>query len=267
MSDVSVLAALFALFAWWFSTGIILLAVRRSDRIGGAAPTLCVLWGLPFLGFGLTAAWAARMDGSVLGVYQGFVAALALWGWVELAFLTGVITGPNRTPLPPRTSRRAAFWAAWRTVAYHELALLVGLTALIWMAVGAINATAALTFGTLWVARVLAKLNLFLGVPGINLEAIPGRLSHIPSYFRQDEPSWLFPVSVLLLGGGTAFWIAQLGNGTVEQSVTAALLAALTGLALIEHWMMLLPLADTKLWRWLTAATQPDKKTTELGET
>ena len=264
---MSVLAALFALFAWWFSTGIILLAVRRSDKAGGMAPTICVLWGLPFLAFGLFAAWATRMDGSVLGVYQGFVAALALWVWIELAFLTGVITGPNKQALPPHTKRRAAFWAAWRTVAYHELALLAGLTTLIWMAVDAINASAALTFGTLWVARVLAKLNLFLGVPGINLEAIPSRLAHIPSYFRRDEPSWLFPISVLILGGVTAAWIAQVGIGTPAQTVTAALLAALTGLALIEHWMMLLPLADTKLWRWLTPAPQTDKKTTELGET
>jgi len=34
-----------------------------------------------------------------------------------------------------------------------------------------------------------------------------------------------------------------------------ALLSALTALALLEHWMMLIPLADTKLWRWM----MPDK--------
>jgi putative photosynthetic complex assembly protein 2 len=37
---------------------------------------------------------------SVAGVYIAFLSALALWGWIELAFLTGVITGPVRQPLP-----------------------------------------------------------------------------------------------------------------------------------------------------------------------
>jgi putative photosynthetic complex assembly protein 2 len=35
-------------------------------------------------------------------------------------------------------------------------------------------------------------------------------------------------------------------------SVTGfALLAALTILALLEHWFMVLPLPDQKLWRWM----------------
>ena len=30
-----------------------------------------------------------------------------------------------------------------------------------------------------------------------------------------------------------------------------ALLAALTGLALLEHWLMVVSLQDARLWRWL----------------
>lgn len=253
-------AVLFAIFAWWFSTGAILLVVRRADQAGGTAPEAAVFWGLAFLVFGLVAAYAVRLDGSVFGVCQGFVAALCLWGWIELAFLSGVITGPNgrawRADAGPRVLQ------AWGAVAWHELALVTGLGVLIWMAFGAVNVTAALTFGTLWVARVLAKLNLFLGVPGVNLEAIPTRLAHIPSYFRQDDPSWLFPMSILILGAGTAAWVSQLGAVEPAQVVTAALIATLTFMALVEHWMMLLPLADTKLWRWLSAVSDPQTKKT-----
>ena len=36
-----------------------------------------------------------------------------------------------------------------------------------------------------------------------------------------------------------------------------ALLAALTALALLEHWFMVLPLPDQKLWRWMLPAS-PD---------
>lgn len=259
------LAALFALFAWWFSTGIILLAVRRADQAGGMAPSLVVLWGLPFLALGLVMAWTVQAQTGLIGIYQGFIAALCIWGWIELAFLGGVICGPNRAAWDGRGSR---VWAAWRVVAWHECALLAALTYLVWLSIGADNAMAALTFGTLWIARVLAKLNLFLGVPGINLEAVPSRLAHIPSYFRQGDPSWLFPISIMILGTITAMWIAQTANSVGPQAAGSALLAALTGLALFEHWMMLLPLADTKLWRWLVPARETrTEPRLELGET
>jgi putative photosynthetic complex assembly protein 2 len=54
----------------------------------------------------------------------GFLAALALWGWIELAFLTGVITGPN-TAAARGVPEWERFMRAWGTVAYHEM-LLVG---------------------------------------------------------------------------------------------------------------------------------------------
>jgi hypothetical protein len=33
-----------------------------------------------------------------------------------------------------------------------------------------------------------------------------------------------------------------------------ALLTAMTALALLEHWLMVLPLPDEKLWRWMLPA-------------
>jgi hypothetical protein len=43
------IAALIALFLWWFSTGAILLAVRRADKEGAGARLWAVLWNLPVL--------------------------------------------------------------------------------------------------------------------------------------------------------------------------------------------------------------------------
>lgn len=259
------MACLFALFAWWFSTGAILLAVRRWDRCEADMRGLVVA-GVPFAVFGAIAAAAAAEMATVGGIYLGFVAALSLWGFVELTFLAGVITGPNRQPLAKGARGSARFRAAWAVVAWHEIALVSVLAALVWMADGAQNAMAAWTFGTLWVARVLAKLNLFLGVPGINIEAVPRTLAHIPSYFRQADPSWLFPPTILILSLATAMWVSRLfAAPTPEAAATYGLLAALTALALIEHWMMLLPAADTRLWRWLmalAASRAQDTKTT-----
>ncbi|MGR3468191.1 MAG: putative photosynthetic complex assembly protein PuhE, partial [Shimia sp.] len=217
-----------------------------------------------FLLFGGLAAWDVRSVVDVTHAYVGFIAALAVWGWIELAFLSGVVTGPRRAPLGAEVAGLARFRGAWAIVAWHEIALLAGLVALVAIAWGAPNAMAAWTYGVLYLARVLAKLNLFLGVPGINLEAIPRALSHVPSCFRRGPPGWFFAGSITLLGLLTALLIAQLGGAASDaERVSLGLLAALAALATFEHWMMLLPLADTKMWRWLMPA--PETKTT--GET
>jgi len=45
-------------------------------------------------------------------------------------------------------------------------------------------------------------------------------------------------------------------------------LAALTALALLEHWFMVLPLPDAKLWRWMLPDRPPVSNTqaTRLSE-
>jgi hypothetical protein len=40
-----------------------------------------------------------------------------------------------------------------------------------------------------------------------------------------------------------------------------ALLASMTALALLEHWFMVLPLPDEKLWRWMIPAPKTNDKT------
>jgi putative photosynthetic complex assembly protein 2 len=40
---------------------------------------------------------------------------------------------------------------------------------------------------------------------------------------------------------------------TQADIVGFALLSALSALALLEHWFMVLPLPDEKLWRWMLA--------------
>ena len=118
------IASLLAIFAWWFATGAILVAVRRADRLGRHGMT--TFMGLPLLAFGIWAVAASLHDASVFGVYVGFAGALAIWGWIELAFLSGVITGPMRDDCPPGLAGRDRFFRAFSTVAYHELALTVG---------------------------------------------------------------------------------------------------------------------------------------------
>jgi len=107
----------------------------------------------------------------------------------------------------------------------------------------------------LFFARISAKLNLFLGVSKINTEFLPVALAHLPSHFRIAKLNPIFPASIVLLTLATAVWFERLGADTDPGSAVGfALLAMMTALALLEHWMMVLPLPDAKLWRWLLPA-------------
>jgi putative photosynthetic complex assembly protein 2 len=260
MSDNPWLAALATLFLWWFSTGVILWRVRVADNGGAQDHLNSVIIGLPLLVIGIAAMQASLPDLSATGIYLAFLAALALWGWIELAFLSGIITGPNRLPCPPFAPAGDRFWRAVGTIAWHELTLILTLTALGVAAMHAANPFAFGTFALLFVARISAKLNLFLGVPRINTQFLPRPLAHLPSHFRIGRITAFFPLSVSALTVLSALLLERAINVTHPgMSVGYALLTCLCLLALLEHWFMVLPLPDEKLWRWMMPAAKPQK--------
>ena len=245
------IAALIALFLWWFSTGAILFVVRRADGDGPDGHVWASLLSMPVLFAGVVGLKMSLPVESANGAYMGFLAALAIWGWIELAFLSGLVTGPNRAPCPADLPGWDRFKLALGAILYHEGLLILALLALWGLSVGAPNQSAVWTFAVLFFARVSAKLNLFFGVPRINTEFIPRPLAHLPSYFRIRRLNWVFPISVTALSFATACWLERL---IATGDVAFALLATLTALALLEHWLMVLPLPDAKLWRWMLPA-------------
>ncbi|SHI82998.1 putative photosynthetic complex assembly protein 2 [Palleronia salina] len=248
------IAAALALFVWWFSTGAILWAVKRADGRGPGAHGRVVLLGLPLLVAGVAGVILTRNSVGAPALYGGFLSALAVWGWIEMAFLTGTVTGPGRGPLPFCMTEGQRFRAAWAVLAWHELLLLAGFVLVALATFGAANDLAFWTYAVLFFARISAKLNIFLGVPRINTEFLPAPLAHLPSYFRQGPVSWLFPLSILVLTLAVFCWIERLA---VTGETRFALLLTLTALALVEHWLMVLPLPDAKLWRWMIPAPRP----------
>ena len=249
----AVTAVIAAIFLWWFSTGVILLAVRKADRSGRHLET--VIAGLPLLVAGVWAVTASLMRADVAGVYLGFLGALAIWGWIELAFLAGVVTGPMRNECLPGLSGKPRFFRAFATVAHHELLLTVGLLGLVLASGGAENQIALATYLILYLARIFAKLNLFFGVPRINTEFVPHRLRHLKSYFRRGPVTLAFPAAITALTALLAICTERLWFAGSEATVVGyGLLTALTALALLEHWLMVIPLPDAKLWRWMLPA-------------
>jgi len=260
-------AAIFlAIFAWWFSTGVIMLAVRQADRKGGAAHLWLTLGSTPLLALGVVAVGMSLQGQSLALIFAGFFGALAIWGWIELAFLTGLITGPVKSECPKGLAGADRFWRAFGTLSYHEVLLSAGLLALVVASDGAANRMALSTYLILYLARIFAKLNLFFGVPRINLEFLPEPLQHLKSYFRQGSVTPAFPAAITALTTLLVVCAERLISAQSPVSETGfALLTALSALALLEHWLMVLPLPDAKLWRWMLPA--PQSKTQEESKT
>lgn len=252
------IAAVLAVLLWWASTGAILWRVRRADLGPEGAHMRSVLWALPLLPAALFGLQATAAGQGTAEVCLAFLCALALWGWIELAFLSGVVAGPNRTPCPGEASFGVRFLRATGTILWHELALLAALAA-IWLATaGATNPVGFLTFAVLLGARISAKLNLFLGVPRINVEFLPRPLAHLPSHFRHARMNALFPFSVTALTFLAGFWAAEAMAAPDDAArLGHVLLAVLTALAVLEHWFMVLPLPDQRLWRWMLPEAPP----------
>ncbi len=249
-------AILIAVFVWWFTTGVILYVIRHADRTGGDAYKMAVLFSVPVVALGVAGVILSVADPSLTGVYLGFFGALLVWGWIELTFLSGVITGPDRAPCPPGLRGHQRFWRAWRALAHHELLLLLGLIGIAGISLWGDNSTALWTYTILFFARISAKLNLFFGVPRINVEFIPKPLEHLKTHFRQGPITLAFPLAIMGLSLAIGFFAERLiSAGNPAEAVSAALLTALAALALLEHWLMVVPLPDAKLWRWMLPAS------------
>ena len=257
-------AALIAVFAWWFFTGIILLVVRRADAGDAVAHGRNVFLSVPLFALGAAGLVVSSTQMTLSNVYIAFVSTLLIWGWIELAFLSGVITGPERRPCPDHLAGRARFVRAWHTVSHHEILLLLAFLVILTITRGAENTVGFWTYTILFVARISAKLNLFLGVPRINIQFLPRPLAHLASYFRIGRITAFFPISVSALTVFSALLLERAINVTHPgMSVGYSLLTCLCLLALLEHWFMVLPLPDEKLWRWMLPATKPQNDQVE----
>ena len=238
--------ALFALVAWWFGTGAILWLVRRPARGFGLRMTFMSL-----LAFGsLLAAHRSMQDTGPAAAYLGFASVIVMWGWHELAFLSGWITGPRRVPLSAGAQGWQRFRESLDAILYHELALLANFAFLWWLQAGLPNHVALCTFALLWLMRLSAKLNLFFGVPEVGEQYLPAHLKYLGSYFRRGSVGLFFWVAIGLATASWLWLLAEARLGLVTVNTGWVLLAALLGLAIIEHLLMMFPLPLQRLWGW-----------------
>ncbi len=240
------LPLLFATLLWFFATGFVLWLDRLPSRTWPAS----LVGATVASGFAMGGIIASAPMAGSAAAYAAFACALVLWGWHELSFLMGFVTGPNRLPCPPDAKGWRRFRLAAATLIHHEVAMF--LTVLVIMAAtwSQPNQTATLTFVLLFVMRLSAKFNIFAGVPHLSTEMMPEHMRYLASYFR-IRPARLFfafsltAISVLAAVLGNAALQAQDGLATCN-----ALAFALVVLAFIEHGFLIVPWQDTAMFRW-----------------
>jgi putative photosynthetic complex assembly protein 2 len=245
----------YTVLVWWVSTGAVLYVVGRPR----ATYPLAMLFASLAAAAALYALAASTGDTTPGSAYVAFTAALVVWGWHEMSFLTGYVTGPQTVPLPPDASGSARLMPAIGTVIYHELALFVTLLGLYALLRGTPNEVGLWTFGILWVMRLSTKLNIYLGVANLTEEFLPAHLDYLKTYFRRRPMNALFPISVTAASAALTVlvMVATADGASPATAGGMTLLATLLALGLLEHWFLVLPIRSESLWKWGMASRAP----------
>jgi putative photosynthetic complex assembly protein 2 len=240
------LPLLFATVLWFVATGFVLWLDKLPSHTWPVSITLASVAS----GFAMGGIIATAEETSAWAAYVAFACALVLWGWHELSFLMGFVTGPNRNPCPPDARGWRRFRLAASTLIYHEVAMFVSLLVMAAATWGKPNQTATLTFLLLFVMRLSAKFNIFAGVPHLSTEMMPDHMRYLASYFRIAPPRWFFILSVSGIAV-LAAWLADLALSSRGGIATGYALAfALVALAFLEHGFLVVPWQDTAIFRW-----------------
>lgn len=250
-----VVPAGYAVLVWWFTTGLILFldGLRPASFRWSMAAATALLVPVAFL------VHSSADDVTAAGAYAAFTCAILVWGWLEMSFLMGFITGPRKHACAGRCMGWPHFLHAVQAILYNELATCAGAIALGAATWQHPNRVALWTYSILWGMRLSAKLNLFLGVRNLGEKFLPAHLQYLRGFFRRRAANVLFPFSVAVSTLATVFLLRRCLAATDGFHVTAyAMLTSLLGLGVVEHWFMVLPLPSERLWSWaMKRAEQP----------
>ncbi|WP_271078486.1 putative photosynthetic complex assembly protein PuhE [Aurantiacibacter sp. MUD61] len=252
-----ILPVLATIAIWFIATGLVAWidnrersTFPRSLMLGGAAGIigLCIV----FLTMNSVSVWAA---------YAAFGAAILVWSWLEIGFLTGAVSGSRKEPCAEGISAWERFCQAASTLSHHEIALTLTAVMLISLTWNAPNQLAAMTFALLYVMRLSTKLNIFHGVPNSATDILPPHLAYLKSYYGPQRLGWPLVVSIMA-AAALSIWLGSVAinspAGSAE-AVGASLLFAFAALGTVEHIFLALPFRDGMLWGWALPRSRRSK--------
>jgi putative photosynthetic complex assembly protein 2 len=245
------LPALYALFVWWASTAIIIYLdglPSRTFRWSMLGAT--ILLGVSIYGLG-----RSSHDASATGAYLAFTCAVMAWGWQEISFYMGAVTG---LPVPP-CAEGCSGWKhlghAIKASLYHELAIIASGLAVFSVTWPGTNHVGLWTFVVLWWMHQSAKLNVLLGVPNLSEQFLPEHMAFLKSFLTKKPMNLLFPVSVSASTVvAVLLWRQAVVASSAFELAGFTFLGTLMVLAIAEHWFLVLPLPFAALWNWVLRA-------------
>jgi putative photosynthetic complex assembly protein 2 len=248
-------AILFTVFLWWFTTGLIIAVYGRPrllTQVGYVVATLAML-----LSFVVIV--GTRDMTEPIAVIASVTCGVLIWGWLIMAYYLGYITGPG-TSLEPALRKQtllARFTAALQFSLYHEVLAAVCALLICVITWGQPNQWALWIYLALWLMHTSAKLNVFFGVRNFRINLLPEWMHHLHGLLGKRGSTGFFPLSVGLAT------LALLGlvyhalvTASVGHSLGALIVATMIGLGILEHLLLVLPVASM-LWGWGIRAIPP----------
>jgi putative photosynthetic complex assembly protein 2 len=240
----------YALFLWWFCTGLIF----YLDSLPARTFRWSMLGASAVLATALGAIWWLRGDTGIVATYLAFTAAVLAWGFQEISLYMGYITGPRKHRCQAGCSGWRHFRHAIEVNLWHELSIIAVALVIAWLVWDSQNLVAMWTYLLLWMMNLSARLNVFLGVRNVSEEFVPARMEVLKSFLNRKPMNLLFPVSVTAATIGAVLLFLSAASAYTAHDVTSlSFLGAMMTLALVEHWFLMLPLPVEKLFRWTLA--------------
>ena len=237
---------LFGVVVWWASTVLIIFldGLPRSTfkwSMAGATIVLAAaIWGLAVSSRSATPAAA----------YAAFTCGVLAWGWQEMSFYMGVVTGPRKAQCPQGCGGFAHFVHAVQTSLWHELAIIASAVVVVALTWGQPNQVGTWSFLVLWWMHQSAKLNVFFGVRNLNEEFLPEHLNFLKGFLTKKPMNNFFPFSVTISTIITAAVLAKAfapGESAFDQ-VGLTFIGAFMAFAVLEHWMLVMPMPAGAIW-------------------
>lgn len=250
----------YALFLWWFSTGIIFyldgLPVRTFKwSMAGATAVFAASLG---------AIWATAGETSNFAAYAAFTGTVLCWGWQEISLYMGFVTGTRKHRCAAGCSGWRHFGHAIQVNLWHEIAIIATAAGIALMTWNSANQIALWTFLVLWILHLSARLNVFLGVRNVSEEFVPEHMAVLKSFLTRKPMNLLFPFSVTAATIGSVLLFARASEATTAFETTGyVFLAAMMTLATLEHWLLMLPLPVEKLFAWSLSSRKTEKPAPE----
>jgi putative photosynthetic complex assembly protein 2 len=251
-----VLPSLFALFVWWFSTGAIIFLdnlPRKTFKYSVIGASFVLLGSL--IGLQHTA-----HQSTMMAAYGAYFFGLFAWGWQEITFYMGYVTGPRKEVCPEGCSGWGHFVHAIQTSLWHELAIIVTAIVVVAITWHQPNQIGMWTFMVLWWMHQSAKLNVFFGVRNLNEQFLPEHLNFLKGFLTSKPMNLFFPFSITIsMVIATLMWEGAAHAPTQFVRAGDTFLAVMMSLAILEHWFLVIPLPAGNLWSWGLASRKVTK--------